>query len=241
MGGFLLASLVLLFVGAKLAKPTLFITGFTSFTMASFAMMNAIVGDAAGVSPTASCVLVSAVPLVAGLLGGILSVVLMNVAFAMLGLLAGAGVGYMAYVTAIHNWGWLEDQGEPVYWTSLGVFALIGMVVMLKYKNGLLALFTSFAGAAGVTLSMATLLGNADRDFLWLLNLETARKHIGDPHVYGQLLGFLGWFVLGLCVQLRAKRKEDEKKKKEWYAPNQGIGIAQPNTHQQPLMQYVAP
>ena len=97
----LVVSLIVLFAGARLGRPTLFVSAFGITFLASAVGTGSILAAAPGLSPVASCVLLAAAPALLSLVAGCASLCLLNLGFAFLGAAAGAGVGALLYAAGL--------------------------------------------------------------------------------------------------------------------------------------------
>lgn len=216
----LLLSLFVLFVGAKLVKPTLFITAFMMTAIASFIVFDPIFNASHTVlSEGATCIVLTVAPLAIGLVAGCATLFLFSLGFALLGAAAGAGLGYLAYGAG------LDAIPSPAvgahdltFILCLALGALVGLVVMCKLREKLLILATSFVGASGATPATALLLAHANINFLSVapphvdvLNVTGGDVHLNrawmSPYVWIQPIFTLVLFALGLFVQCRNEKK----------------------------------
>ena len=102
----LLVSIIVLLYGSRLVKPTLFIVSTVTLTVASFTATEAAVAGAQqpprNLDPKVACSVLMAAPPVLGLMGGLLSVWLFTLSFAILGFASGAVVSQILYSTFLH-------------------------------------------------------------------------------------------------------------------------------------------
>merc|ERR1711988_1075388 len=98
----LVASLAFLARGARLMRPIFFVSGFATCSVSGFAAVDAITAAAPQLGATASCWLLSILPLVAGLAGGLLALRVLTLAFVFIGLACGASFGYWLYTIALY-------------------------------------------------------------------------------------------------------------------------------------------
>lgn len=201
----LVASLFVLFFGKKLVKPTIFLGAFGSVAAGSFYIANALLNDAPHVSPTASCALVAFVPLVLGVLAGLMALCMLQLGFAILGAAAGVGVGYTAYVAGLsHIPSPAVGAHDVTYIVCLSVCGLLGTILMLKFSDSLMIIVTSLIGAVGSTPAVAMLLAHVNANFLGVIALDKVDIH--SKYIWPQALFTLALFVLGLIVQCRQER-----------------------------------
>ena len=196
----LVGSAFLLFAGARLVKPALFLAAFGAATVGSFASLNMILAQVPSLTETVSCVVLGMLPLALGLVAGLTALCLLNVGFALLGAGAGAGIGL-----AIFNAGLNTVHTPPIgpydsmYVGCLLVGAVVGAIVMCRYQKEYLILCTSAAGASGATPAVALLLAHVDINFL--------HPAPGSPYAWGQPIFAVAAFALGLLVQCRHEKK----------------------------------
>lgn len=210
----LLASLAFLFRGARMVKPICFISGFATCTAAVYAAVDAAVTAAPSLSATASCWLLSVLPLVAGLAGGFLAFRMFSLAFLFLGLAGGASFGYWLYAIVLHvaETGVTIGSYDLTFWLCLLIGSLVGAIALLKMEYNLLVVATAAAGAVGLLPAMTVLfLARIDPRFLWVLDASAANAHLSSPFVYGPLLGAATAFVVGVYMQRREKRERDAR------------------------------
>jgi hypothetical protein len=175
----LAVSLALLFFGSRLVRPTFFTMGFVSATLFFFVAVQEIF-TSEDVSAETRCWVMAAIPLAAGIAGGVLPLRLVRVAFGLTGLIAGAALGFLLYTVGLNRLAW---QDEPqfaghsvVFWLPVGVCAMLGAIVMLRYEYAIFAVATATVDAAGLIPALdLLLLYHIDKRFLWALSDQTAR------------------------------------------------------------------
>lgn len=206
----LAGSALLLFAGARLVKPALFLS---AFGVCFFAGLVAVRESFAVVDLPAvsSCVLLGAAPLALGLLGGLAALCLVKLGFALLGAACGTGVGYTVYSAAlalIPN-PVVGAHQELILVACLVVGAVVGAGLLLRFQEALLIVATAGVGAAGATPAIALLLAHANARFL----LDAAAP--ASPYAWVQPACTLVLFAAGTLVQCRHRkkkaRKEDER------------------------------
>merc|ERR1719443_655882 len=133
-------SVFILLLGKKLIKPTLILTsGFTA-TVVSFVFIDALM-HAAHASPQVRCGVDMGVPIVLGLVAGLLAWKIFQLGIALLGAGASCGLGYMSYLLFLH-----KIKSPPVgsfdvtFVVTMSVCGLVGMLVLLKFQKTLLIL-----------------------------------------------------------------------------------------------------
>lgn len=204
----LILSLFVLFLGAKLVRPTLCITSFLAAATATLLFVAPVV-DAAHFSNTASCVTVGLAPILVGLTAAGMTICFITLGFALLGAAAGAGVGYVLYTAFLSHWPLvIIGSTNLMLILCLSILGLIGMAVMLKQQDSVLIIATSAAGSCGAVPAIVLLLAHANIKFLGTFNTSLDAP---QTFVWPQALLAIGLFLLGLLVQCRFKR-EDERK-----------------------------
>lgn len=221
-------SLFVLFFGAKLVKPSLFLSAFGSMAIGSFLVLDLPLAHSALLSSEATCLVLSIAPLAIGLVAGVASLCLLRLGFALLGAGAGAGLGYTLYVgglDAIPSPSFGEH--DATFYCCLLLGALVGICAMAKLQEGLLKVATSFVGAAGATPATALLLAHFNVHFLdagppagEMLNVSAAghvtlNRAWASPYVWAQPLFTLALFCLGLYVQCHHEKRDKAKKERE--------------------------
>lgn len=226
----LCVSLFILFLGKKMTKPTVFLTSALAAMVSSFILVDAIVGSVPNVSEQLACGIDMGVPILLGLLAGVISLCVFNLGIALLGAGAGAGVGYVAYLAFLNRIpSPYIGSFDVVFVSSLGVCALLGMLIMCKFKTTLMIVATAAVGAAGSTIGTSWLLAHKWAQFIALYAI-TDVKALSSPFVYSQALYCVLLFLLGLLVQCKlekkAKKDKDEKRIKVEIAPMANRGGA---------------
>lgn len=204
-------SVLLLLAGERLTKLALFLGGAVVTFVVSLFVANAAL-SAASASPTAGCVTLIAVPVVLGLLGGMLMLKFLTLAFALLGFASGAAAGQALYILVLHrvSTGVVVLDHDLFYFIVLFALAIPGSIILAKYKETLMVLATAALGAVGLVPGLAMLvLCRIDSRFLWVTDPTDANEHRASPFVYGQVLAILLYFPLGVVVQRRLKRKKE--------------------------------
>jgi len=200
----LIISLFVLIAGAKLVKPTLFTVSFGLATIGAFIAFDAALPLAPNLSSNISCILLGAGPLGVGLIAGLLALCLLQLGFFMLGAGAGCGLGYTLYAAGLDT-----IPSPPAFGQydlslvlCLSIGAMLGALLMCKFKKDLMIGCTSAAGAAGSTLAIALLLAH--------VNIKFTSATSTSPYRWVQPIVAVCLFCLGLCVQCRSARKSRE-------------------------------
>jgi len=199
----LAGSVLLLLAGARLVKPTLFVSAFGSAFFASLVVVREALAAAPLLSEVASCAVLGAVPLIVGLLSGLLALCCLKVGFALLGAALGSGAGYTLYslgLSAVPSPA-LASHHDVVLLACLILGALVGAVLLLRYQKDLLIVATSGAGAAGATPAIFLLLAHANAEFV------TKADDVTSPFGWAQPVCTLVLFAIGVSVQCRAGKK----------------------------------
>jgi len=207
-------SALLLFAGARLTKLALFLCGAVVAFAATLLVTDAVL-SLTSATPTAACITLIAVPALVGLLGGLLALRFLTMAFACAGFAAGAALGQALYVLILHRapTGVVLLHHDLTYFLCLLVLAVPGSILMVRHKEALMAIATAAVGAVGLVPGLAILLlSRIDARFLWVTDPSDANEHRASPFVYGQVLAVPLYFVLGVAVQRRSKpKKRDEQ------------------------------
>jgi len=205
----LVGSCLVLFFGKKLVRPTLFIAAFGFAAATSFFFVDSVLMTAgAALPPMPSCLTLSIVPLVVGLLAGSLALCCLNLGFFVLGASAGAGLGQALYTAGLHSIpSPMVGEYSAVYIASLSVGALVGALLMCKAKEGLLIVATSCVGAAGTTSATAMLLAHANVRFLGPVRVTAAPTDGSSPFIWSQAVFFFVAMCLGVLVQSRMEAR----------------------------------
>ncbi|KAL1521541.1 hypothetical protein AB1Y20_021200 [Prymnesium parvum] len=204
-----LGSLLLLLAGERLTRLALFLSGALVAYVAALWLSNSVITSLSA-SATAACVTLIAAPLVAALCGGLLTLWLLSLAFACVGLAAGAAVGQALYILVLHrvSFGVTLLGHDLFYFLLLIGLGLLGAIAMVNFKETLMIVATAALGAVGLVPGLAILLfAHADARFLWVTDISAASEHRGSPFVYGQALAVLLYFPIGVAVQRWAKSK----------------------------------
>jgi len=201
----LTASAFSLFVGARLVRPTLFVAAFVSATLSGILVVDALLPAMPELSATASCLVLGLAPLVLGILAGVLAICVLEVGFALLGAGSGAGLGYFAYAAGLSKLPTIDlpsGSGDLTLLLCLLGGALIGSVLICKFRKALLIVATSLLGAAGAVPALLLLLSHAH---------ATAVLAAVGPHgqyFWAPAASLLVLFAAGLVVQCRSARKK---------------------------------
>lgn len=201
-------SALLLLAGERLTKVALFLCGALVFFVVSLFASNAVL-SVVSASPTGGCVTLIAVPVTFGVLGGLLMLKLLTLAFSCVGFAAGAAVGQAVYLLALQHVssGVTVLSHDMIYFICILALAIPGAILMATYKEALMIIATAALGAVGLVPGLAILvLSRIDTRFLWVTDLSDAQRHSGSPFVYGQALAMLLYFPLGVAVQRRVKK-----------------------------------
>lgn len=197
----LAGSSVLLFAGARLVKPTLFLSAFGVAAVSTFALVDIVLPMLPSLSEMVSCSVMLGIPLGIGVLAGCAALCLLQVGFALLGAASGAGVGLASYSLGLNN---IETPAvgshDAMWFGCLFVGALIGMLIMCKYEKKFLIVCTSAAGAGGATPAIFLLLAHANVKFL--------HPTPGTAYAWAQPIVAVVLFCLGLFVQLGHEKKK---------------------------------
>lgn len=187
-------------------KPTLILTSALSAMVGSFVLVDAIVGSVPDVSPQLACGINMGVPIVIGLLAGLVSLCVFQLGIALLGAGAGAGAGYVCYLAFLHRIkSPVVGSFDVVFMVTIAGFALVGAALMCKYQRGLMIAATSAVGAAGSTTSTAWLLAHKWPQFVALYTIRDV-KQLSSPFVWTQAIYCVVLFCLGLLIQCRMER-----------------------------------
>lgn len=197
----LAGSLLVLLAGARLVKPTLFLSSFGVTFFAALVVVKEGLDAVPAVSALASCVALGAAPLIVGLLGGLLALCCLRVGFALLGAALGAGAGSLLYAAGLAAVPALQAHHDLVSLGCLCVGAIVGAALLLKFQKGMLIVATSGAGAAGATPALALLLAHANAAFVAKAQDKTS------PFGWWQPCTTIVLFAVGLAVQCRAGQK----------------------------------
>ncbi|KAL3918532.1 MAG: hypothetical protein SGPRY_005980 [Prymnesium sp.] len=204
-------SVALLFFGAKLTRPVLFVCGALVSFIAGFWLTDKF---ASGASATVACWLLAIIPLVLGILGGLLALHLLNLAFFCVGLAAGAAVAQEFFAVFLDNdvVGAIVVNREIFSYVFVAAVALICGMLMVCLKESLMIYATAAIGAIGLVPGLAILaLSRIDKRFLWAATPSAASQHQDSPFVYGQAFACLLYFLIGVHVQKKQAMKQDGK------------------------------
>lgn len=208
-------SALLLFAGERLTKLALFLCGAVIAFLATLLVTNAAL-SLTSATPTAACITLIAAPALVGLLGGLLALRFLTMAFACAGFAAGAALGQALYVLILHRapTGVILLHHDLTFFLCLIVLAVPASILMARHKEALMAIATAAIGAVGLVPGLAILLlSRIDARFLWVTDPTDANEHRASPFVYGQVLAVPLYFLLGLSVQRRSRkqRRADEQ------------------------------
>lgn len=176
------------FWGYRLLRATLGMVGFT---------VGAFLGAAVASSVFhASPAFVLVVSVVAGILGGVLAVVLYKVGVFLL------GAGGAALVAGVI----IAGAGGVPRMFVLVLFGIAGGVLTLLLQRPLVSILTAFAGAWAVAAGVFQLCGwyGAGYGYHELVNLRSSVQHFGWMLALWAALG-----IAGAIVQLRKHRRKD--------------------------------
>jgi len=202
-------SIMLLLFGSKLVKLVGFMSGAALSLIVSGAGMHAIMSEV-GVGEEAKCWVSMLVPLACALVGGIFTLLLLDLAFACIGALAGGSAGYGIFVLCLHfaSTGVTLYHHDVTFWASLLIGSLIGAVVMVKAKTAILSLATSAAGGVGCAGGLVLLvLQRIDGRFLWFLDPSTRNTHLASPFVFGPTIAAALLAAGGYAFQRHRSRR----------------------------------
>jgi len=205
----LVASLALLFFGARVVKASLAFGAFACAALGSYYGMHAIL-SAVSAGPTVQCYVLFAVPMVAGIAAGILAVRLLRLAFACLGVLAGGALGLFLYKAILNQYpldvNVLGHDGT--FWLCALLPAALGAAAMVRWEHSLLAVATSVVGAVCLVIALAWLvLSHIDARFLWILSDDERDSQFSSPFVYSQAIAGMVYVVLGIAVQHKMEKR----------------------------------
>jgi len=213
----LIASMLVLFFGARLFFSTLFLSAFGVSFYGGLIVTREVLAAVPSMSATPSCVTLGVTPLVIGLIGGCCAVRIVKLGFALLGAAAGAGAGHLLYtmgLSAIHN-PTIGAHQDLISILCVVLGAILGAVLMVAYQKSLLILATSAVGAAGATPAIQILAAHADARFL------TEANNKSSPFGWAQPVCMLVLFGFGLFYQCRTHKpkKEEEARVQRNNAP----------------------
>jgi len=210
-GVLLLCSLFVLFFGARLVRPALFLaSAFTTALLALAFVPSALA--AAPIDENAACIVVGVAPIAIGLVAGAVAMCFLNAGFAFLGAGAGAGLGYTLYAAVLNRWPLetVDAQGTTLmYLLCVFVGALLGASVLLRHEIEVMIGATSLVGAVGSTAALALLLAHVDVKFLGGFKPSLQASH--EVYVWAQAAAVVVLFLLGIIVQYRHARKRAER------------------------------
>ena len=100
--------------------------------------------------------------------------------------------------------------------------AIPSATLMARQQHSLLVLATSAMGAVLLVPAFAFLIFcRIDDRFLWVVDPSTNNPHLSSPFVYGQILGALLYFAVGVTCQRSSRRSKRELGREE--APYHGF------------------
>ena len=157
-----------------------------------------------------SCAVLAAATLCGGVLGGLLTRTGRTVAFALLGSLTGAVLGYYAYILALGR----LVAGAWVLWVAIISPAVLGGAIVLRSKDEALAATSSIIGSCLVVVSLTLMFLPPDASDWWGLShglLHPDLKPVADWfHVLGPVVAALFLAARGTRSQLRDQREDDD-------------------------------
>lgn len=150
----LVVSVLLVFAGSRLVRPTFFVMGFAVVAIAGYAAIAAIL-DTTDASAGSRCWTLALAPLACGLAGGTGALAIAKIAFAATGLAAGLSVGYLLYTVGLSRLDSVAGAPEPggrgvAFWITLGVCGALGACLLVQHEHEVLAIATALVGAAGL-------------------------------------------------------------------------------------------
>jgi hypothetical protein len=215
--------LLLLLAGARLVQPALFLSAFTVLFVPSLLFLDWLLTELS-VSSSTACTTVCVVPAVLGLLAGLLALRLLTLAFSWLGFAVGAALGQMLYILIFHHisLGVHFLNHDLMWFICIFGLAIPSATLMARQQHSLLVLATSAMGAVLLVPAFAFLIFcRIDDRFLWVVDPSTNNPHLSSPFVYGQILGALLYFAVGVTCQRSSRRSKRELGREE--APYHGF------------------
>lgn len=208
---FVIAGLFLDFLGSKILKCTLVITAFVVSIGGIFFLLFSVVG-LKEVSNTMMWVIL-ACSVVLAVIVAFLFLKFIKVFYIALGVIMGYAVGLVLYNFVLSN---VHNHAELLYWLSLVLCVLAGVLVALFAHKHLVILATSITGSYITVRGISFVAGSFPNE-AEVTDL-IARKEYGQLddlmtwRVYLYMVGFAILLVVGLFYQYKNYSEEDEKK-----------------------------
>lgn len=204
-----IGSLLLLLTGEYLSRLALALCGALVVFVLSLWGSSSLL-PALSPSPEASCLVLMVVPLVMGVLGGLLPLRFPRMAFASAGIAAGGASGQLLYLLVLHNvsMGTSLLHHDLFYFILLLTLAAAGGLLMALFGESLMIIATAVLGSVGLVPALGMLVfSRIDARFLWVTDVSVANEHRNSPFVYGQALFILLYLPFGVLVQRRLRCK----------------------------------
>jgi hypothetical protein len=145
----LVFGLLLLFAGYRLLKPMLFLAGLYVFTILGFAILTK--AEPAAGYPNSDAVLFWG-SIAIGVLGGILSLVLLQFGLTMLGALAGFCLA--VFILSLKSGGLIESSGGRI--ALIVCLCLLGAILIHFFEKPLIIVCSSMAGSYSIVYGIDT-------------------------------------------------------------------------------------
>ncbi|KAJ3173285.1 hypothetical protein HDU88_004747 [Geranomyces variabilis] len=197
----IIAGSLVLFFGHRLFYPTLFVGGF--FTFASLAYVIIVNAEpTSGYSNRSTLIL--CVVLVAGIIGGLLSVCLVKLGITLVG--AAGGFAFALFVLSWRSGGVIEsDLGRAIFIIAC---IIVGAIVIHFVIKSALIVLTSIAGAFGITLGIDFFArtGFAQTVQAILIKRTIVESDVSQGKVAALLVTTAVLAAIGMVVQFRSNR-----------------------------------
>ncbi|KAJ3034543.1 hypothetical protein HDV00_004956 [Rhizophlyctis rosea] len=208
-GAILIATgLVFCFLGRRLFKPTLFLTGF--FIGGTFLILNLLQKKFGNISDVIYVICI----LIAGLVVGGLCLCFFKLALLALGALLGLVIAQLILMAGVGN---LVDGGTRT--VIIVVLMLLTALLVLFTEHMVITLSTALTGATAVTLGIDVYVHTGLTVIITMI-LQYSLPPIKSipPKAWGLAGGGLGLAILGIIVQMRVARG------RKWRKEEAGVG-----------------